>query len=324
MYKINYELVKEKINEKENIIICPHEDSLEEAVKIYDYIESINNNANILLFSPTDFICKLKIYDEYDLLIVFSPTCFIHSPENMITICRNEKLVVDNQKFYIFDSTFDTLEENEEKKCVLTENKQDDLIIISKSQRFYNYFSYIYELTKPFFENITSFDKTTFLMKRICLFDKIKQQKRFGIFFTNNYFQETALKIKNFLEKRRKEAVLIYLKEVSPERLIAFEYLEIIVMVDCPFFTYFDYDLHIPVVTPFELVQSFKKEWKGDYEINEFDFEDLEEEIIEENKETRLVKPVKFNSVEYHMEGMYDEDIHKGMSGTPSGYKMKE
>ncbi|RVD93346.1 diphthamide synthase subunit DPH2 [Tubulinosema ratisbonensis] len=328
MYKINYEEIEEKIKNINNLIIIPHKDSMEETVLIYDFIEKINPNINKVIFSPTEIICKTKIYDEYDLLIVFSPLCYIHTPKNVIKIYKNEELILDDKKFYIFDSTFESILEKEvEKECkinVTEENKVEDLIVVTHSQQFYNYFSYIFNNTKPYFEKIKIFDKTDFLMKRICLFDKIKSQKRFGIFFTNVEFKEKADKLKNFLENRKKEVVLIYLKEVSLERLIAFEYLEIIVVIDCPFFIYFDYNSHIPVITPFELVQSFKKEWEGDFEINEFNFDNLDEEIIEKNEETRLVLPVKYNSVEYFREGMYDEDIHNGITGTPSNYKMKE
>ncbi|KCZ79680.1 hypothetical protein H312_02921 [Anncaliia algerae PRA339] len=332
MYKIDYDYIKENINNIRNVVLVPTEDSLIETMQIYDFIDRTDPSIDQVILAPTDFVCKEKIYDSYDLLIAFPPLCYLHSPEKVVKILNESNIVkLEDDKCFIADSTFFETEEKLHNKITDMSNESknskdqsDKLIIVTKTQRFYDYFFCLFDC-KPYFDKILPRDKTEFLMKRICLFETIKEKTKFGLFFTSKSFLNIALDLKNFLKTRNKDPIMIFLKDISVERLIAYDYLEVVVVIDCPFFTYFDYNLHIPLITPFELVQSFKNSWKGDYEINFYNFEDIEkEDNITLNDNNQIIEPFIFNSVDYFRKESYDEDIHIGMSGCPSEYKRKE
>lgn len=60
MYKIDYDYIKENINNIRNVVLVPTEDSLIETMQIYDFIDRTDPSIDQVILAPTDFVCKEK------------------------------------------------------------------------------------------------------------------------------------------------------------------------------------------------------------------------------------------------------------------------
>lgn len=115
-------------------------------------------------------------------------------------------------------------------------------------------------------------DHTSFLISRLSKIEKIKDKKIFGIFFCSKTFLPLARNIRKFLNEHGKISYLIYLNDVTAERLTCVDFIEVIVLINCPVLFDYNMDVYKSVVTPFDIQLAFSDdEWDGEYEANRFE-----------------------------------------------------
>lgn len=161
----------------------------------------------------------------------------------------------------------------------------------------------------------------SFLIKRLGQIERIKTRTIFTIFFTNKKYMALAKKVKNYLMAQNKLAYLIYLEDVSYERMTCVDNAEVIVLVMCENCFPFENDVMVPVVCPFDVQMAFDEfEWDGSYKPNRFDTVECDK-LVKFSNNIRLWNDFKkvFIYVEKEVEG--DDEVGEGRNGIASGYE---
>lgn len=276
-----------------------------------------NAAASVRVLEPAEIACRHRT-PRYDLHVLLTLECPFHSFENAVLLkrkCTSSVFVNDA----VFDSRFGRASQNISEGAYL----ERTCVVVSDCQRFYNYFFYVAGAASSA-GAANEGDRVRFLISRLALVDKVRTRRTFGIFFSSAEYRTLAEKVSKFLEKRGRETLLVFVRDISWERLVAIEFAEVFVVIDCPFYTHFDIKTHVPLVTPFEVALSFKETWDGKYGINEFETVGLsaEEGSMTPSTEggTKMVLCRGTYDVEYSAGDSVDISIHPGLSGNSEGY----
>lgn len=310
MNELDLVLLEQKLKIHKSIGIISDTKHVPLISDIISRIKEIDSSIDVRILPIAEIACRIKskIFPFYILLCL---ECPYHRFKDSIRIQKVEAPQIQDN--VICDSYHS--KKNEIVNIPLTCD------ICTESQQFYDYFFYTSD-SNPTNSKIIKKDKMRFLISRMARMDKIKEKKVFGIFFTSPHYYQLAQEIETFLISKGKGTILVFLKEVNVDRLIAIEQVDIVVVIDCPFFTYFDLPMHITLVTPFELAQAYKNSWNGEYLINDFNIVDnMIDEEVDLNQECYGLMTLKPTyDFEYEVEGE-DTKIHMGKSGIPTSYK---
>lgn len=183
-------------------------------------------------------------------------------------------------------------------------------------------------ITSNIDSEVSKFDRVKFLISRLAKVEKISKSTIFAIYFTNACFFDYARYLKKVLKSRNKVAYLVQLSDVSFERLSCIDGVDCAIVIDCEYYNWFDIELNIPLIVPFELSMAFS-EWKGDYDINSIEIEEQPENneectelIVQEFYSTgELIKKNEIQTVSFFVEDEMDDTVHDGQSGIAGDYK---
>lgn len=287
-------------------------------------LRDINPCLDVNILQPTEMACQLKMR-EYDFYVILTLECPFHPFENSAVLRCGMPLDDRSEMNSIADSFYCTklarkkgVAENAYLRMDATTNA-----VVTDSQMFYDYFSYVSPTTCISPKNsVVERDRVRFLISRLAAIDRIKGKQTFGIFFACIGYQALATEVSKFLETMGKDTLVVFLKDISWERLVAIEFIDVIVVIDCPFYTHFDIKIHLPLVTPFEVAQSFKSEWVGEYGVNEFDVTNARAHVYgcsDVPECTDVVLGKETYNLEYSV-GDTDMQIHEGLTGCAQNY----
>ncbi|EJW03590.1 hypothetical protein EDEG_02080 [Edhazardia aedis USNM 41457] len=337
---------------------------------IYNYLEMLSYE--VILSQPERTVCPMKL-DENTFYYVMCPICqhdhshrriIIHNPQNFVLEkidemirSRNNNHALETQKktkiekLNILSPKSNSKVENtaidkfEENALNLSFNNADNTSYFSKKEAEIE----INEDNFKGFANIQSPDLTTFLISRLAQVEKSKGKKIFNIIFTSYEYKELAKKVEEYILKSIKASsktdtnkcdVIVYLTflmDVSYERLIAIDNVEVIILIDCPYFFPFKNYLLVPLLTPFDIFILFGKWLDGKYFPNKIDFDSFDIDIYK-NKETAIVlrksQIVRLNeylpenkiiSVPYYIDNKQEisDNIDEGLTGIASEYQKE-
>ncbi|KAL0265692.1 UNVERIFIED_CONTAM: hypothetical protein PYX00_011406 [Menopon gallinae] len=256
--------LEERAKRAETVAVICNADTAFMVPETQEAIQKANASATVRILEPADIACRHKT-PRYDLHVLLTLECPFHSFENAVLLKRRCTLVISGDDA-VFDSRFPHAARNVSENAYAGRVR----VVVSDCQRFYDYFFYVSGATS-FSSAAREGDRVRFLVSRLALVDRVRGRRTFGIFFSSPEYRALAEKVSKFLEDRGKETLLVFVRDISWERLVAIEFAEVFVVVDCPFYTHFEIKTHVPLVTPFEVALSFKETWDGEYGINEFE-----------------------------------------------------
>lgn len=331
MDTLDFSFLQSQAKGSESVAIICNYNTVNIAADVYDHVLSINEHFKVHILEPMEVACRFKT-SEYDFYVIITLECPFHSFKNATTFKSTDPISIEKQKSYIFDSYYRLIDQkniHENNYVRRQRDSPDEKFIVTDSQRFYDYFFYVtYAKSISNKNEVVEKDKVRFHVSRLALIDKIKGKQTFGIFFASTEYKELAQRISKLLESKGKEVLMVFLKNISWERLVAIEFVEVLVVIDCPLYTHFDIDIHLPLVTPFELAQSFKSTWNGEYDINEFKVEDYDGdgsfEGLTNSISAEIVLKRKTQDLEYSVQDLEDMKIHPGLRGNSVEYWQNE
>lgn len=316
---LDFQELEEKAKKAATIAVICNENTALMVPETHAAILRANAAASVRILEPAEIACRYKT-PRYDLHVLLTLECPFHSFENAVLLKRK----CDSSVFRddaVFDSRFPSAARNVSEDAYLEGTR----VVVSDNQRFYNYFFYVTGATS-FSGAASEEDRVRFLVSRLSLVDKVRGRRTFGIFFSSAEYRALAERISKFLEERGKETLLVFVRDISWERLVAIEFAEVFVVIDCPFYTHFDIKTHVPLVTPFEVALSFKETWDGKYGINEFEIAGLSEKgspspvLPSSEGSAEMVLCRGTYDVEYSAGDATDTSIHPGLQGNTEGY----
>lgn len=265
-----------------------------------DFSKIKNHHETIALIPPVDDSFNIMLI--YDALEIKFPDKLLYLLEPQRCICRNK---LPDYDFYVLCSDI----------CTVHKLNENDFIQLKKTAS-----------NIPFAYKTKFTDETTFLISRLSKVEKIKSRNVFGIFFSSRQFLFLAQKVRRFLNEQKKISYLIFLNDISHERLTCIDGIEVVVLITCPQFFDFDLDVIVPIVAPFEVQLAFSEdEWDGGYEPNKFNpsYKQSNEIVVFENKIDILRREVmkrEIVAVPYEVSEDCSE-ILDGRCGIASGYE---
>lgn len=337
MFLLNYEEIKkriENINEIGIIVLQEYATLIEE---IYPKIQSLKRDLEIFILSGDTILCSSK-FNKFDFYVVIGVECPLHKFKNAcyINFEPNDLIKDKISKFkgrVIFDSTYcsnnsDVKDDLSLEVSNLDINKTQDentvsnnrLLIVSDNPSFMKYYA-----TRKDCEFISEYkgeSKMDFMMTRINKAEKVRNKKIFAIIFTSSIFEEIAIKVKNQIVNSGRFAYLLHLKNVHYNRLITIEGVDALVLVDCPLSNNLNIDIFIPIVTPYEINYILSGEWDDKYEENKINEQRISTctDLTQVKGAGELILQSGFIGIEY---GKNDEDykIYEGRSGIAESYE---
>lgn len=307
------------LSDKTETTIISNKENIKYVKKLYDYLNTKFPKKEIYLQSVKNVACRLKILKSKSFILLCA-ACPFHIPENCFfgkkICCGKDDNVLTDDEGSVSDFNASTGEHisnkdnNEYANQYTAPDKFSDSFYIDPVEIDEDEINN-YQYETPEIKSITQLhDNINFLISRIAKAEKVKNSKRFGIFFTTFYLP-LAEKIKCFTDKIGKG----YLYHMRKFRECA-DGIDCIIVVDCPLFFPFDSN----AISPYELCMAF--EWNGGYGFNEFrvpnvDFESYGgvSEIVKYDKQ--------FVTVEYENKED-DYEIHEGYTGIPKDYKTSK
>lgn len=313
---LDFQELEEKAKSAATIAVICNADTASMIPEAQATILRANASASVRILEPAEIACRHKT-PRYDLHVLLTLECPFHSFENAVLLKRRCTSSVPGDGA-VFDSRFPRAVRNVSEDAYAGR----DCVVVSDCQRFYDYFFYVSGATS-FSGAAREGDRVRFLVSRLALVDRVRGRRTFGVFFSSAEYRALAEKVSKFLEERGKETLLVFVRDISWERLVAIEFAEVFVVIDCPFYTHFDIKTHVPHVTPFEVALSFKETWDGEYGINEFEAAGLSVEgRAGPSSEgcTEMVLCRETYNVEYSAGDSADTAIHPGLRGNPESY----
>lgn len=314
---LDFKDLEEKAKKATTIAVICNVNTVSMVPETHAAILRANAEASVRILEPTEIACRYKT-PRYDLHVLLTLECPFHSFKNVVLLRRVCASFVSRDDF-VYDSRFPHASRNVSEDAYFEGTR----VVVSDCQRFYNYFFYVAGATS-FSGAACEEDRVRFLISRMALVDKVRGRRTFAIFFSSAEYRRLAERISKFLEERGRETLLVFVRDISWERLVAIEFAEAFVVIDCPFYTHFDIKTLVPLVTPFEVALSFKETWDGKYGINEFEIVGLsaENDSISPplNESTEMVLCRGTYNVEYSAEDSADTSINPGLKGNSEGY----
>lgn len=296
-----------KIPQNMKVYILPEKEKDDLSQAVYDGLKEYDP----VILCSTFLACRLK-HVKQGFYVVLCEMCDLHVFEYYTILEEKSERIIEYS-------------EEERRACISTDNKH-----------ILNYFRMKYDnvLVKKTgymdndvcIDNNADFDRVKFLISRLSRVEKIKNLEIFGVYFTHFELEDFAEQICKYLKSKGKKTYLLYLKDISYERLTCIDGIECTVLVDCDYYTHFDINIGMPVVVPFELVLAFDDvEWNGKYDVNTFDgncgISNTSTEIIrvEYYKTGELIKRNESQCVGFDV-GSYDDQIYDGYDGIAGSY----
>lgn len=260
---------------------------------IYD---QLSKSFDVFILQPQNKVCPYKIL-KFDFYVFMQPTCNFHYLTNSVYIPPD----TTNIHLYLEDTL------------------PAELPIFNP--KLFTHSLYNFEHYNTFIKN-----QSKFLISRMSRIQKIKDKKVFGIYFTNKIYKEYAENLQKYLTSKSINSYLIFLEDISYERLTCIDNIEIYVVLDCMSSFLFDCT-EIVVVTLYEVWIAFYEDiWNGDY--LPFNFQNIEEKVLSDVTDVVLMESRLKNinidnemtAVSYETIGAVNE-IVEGKKGIASVYE---
>jgi diphthamide synthase subunit DPH2 len=312
---IDWDRLEEAVRGRKEVAILSSEEYKSMIQPIHNFIKQKNPETDIWLLNGGDILCPTKT-EEFDLYVTLGVECPVHRFSSSIPIRARDRAElsspIDNA---IFDSTH-SMEPG-------PASSEEEAVVVTRNQRFYDYHHYSRNV-RPFYDGIEIKDKMQYLMAQCNRGERIKKLEVFAVVFTSKVYEELAASVRDALVSRSKSAYLLFLKDLSYERLITIEGVECVVVVDCPLFDCSHIDLHIPIVTPFEVRYALSNEWESGYSRNSFGIVPLGacKELTVSGRAGRILMSSGFQGVPHELEED-DMDVHVGHRGTAQRYDFE-
>ncbi|AFM98500.1 Diphthamide synthase subunit DPH2 [Encephalitozoon hellem ATCC 50504] len=314
---MDFGLLDEKLRGKTEVGLLSTEEYKHMLRDVYDHIKGRHPHVDTFLLNGEGILCPLKT-KSFEFFVLLGVCCPLHPFEDFISIscCMSQEdmnRLEGKQENIVCDSVYGGYSSKSEDEI------DSNTFVVTKSQMFYDYYFYKYD-AKSFYE-LEKRDRMQYLSSKCNKGRMIQDLQIFAIIFTSRVYEELARTIRKALISRRKNAYLLFLKDLSYERMITIEGTECIVIVDCPLFEC-NLELHIPIVTPFEVEYAFSGEWKR-FDKNSFSIEPEPKsdctEIDLVGRAGRILLKSEGQNVPYCY-GEEDMSIHNGESGIPCRY----
>ncbi|KAH9411198.1 putative diphthamide synthesis protein [Ordospora pajunii] len=293
---------------------------------VYDYIRQNHPYVTVFLLNGDGILCPLKI-EAFEMFVLLGVCCTFHPFSDFISVSQSLSaeemhMIEKDKRKKVYDSRYT--------KCINTDGK-DGMLVISNNQMFFDYYSYRYGAES--FHGLEVKDRMQYLSSKCNKGERILSFGIIAIVFTSSVYHDLARDIRSALASRGKNAYLLFLRDVSYERLISVDGVECIVLVDCPFFEYCGPEIHVPVVTPFEVQYALSGEWR-DFDKNLFCHQDLAHggpstskympcsgRALERIDITgKALLRLKDQNVPFSYEREDDKSVHMGQSGIAGHY----
>ncbi|KMV66029.1 diphthamide synthase subunit DPH2 [Encephalitozoon cuniculi EcunIII-L] len=314
---MDFTLLDERLKGKTEVGLLSTEECNHMIKPVYDYIKANHPHIDTFLLHGEGMLCSLKA-KGFEFFVLLGIYCPLHPFEDFVGITaqlpeEDMDRLKKEERTIVYDSGYGG-------HHVMKEGMHGrDVLVVTKNQMFYDY--YFYKYNAESFYKLKSRDRMQYLGSKCNKGRKIRDLQIFAIIFTSRAYEELAKSIRKALISRRKNAYLLFLKDLSYERMITIEGTECIVVVDCPFFEC-SLELHIPVVTPFEVEYALSGEWK-EFDKNSFSVQDMAAsgctDLDAIDRVGRILLRSDGQSVPFSY-GEEDMDIHVGQNGTPCRY----
>ncbi|KAM0672104.1 subunit DPH2 of diphthamide synthase [Ordospora colligata] len=296
---------------------------------VYDYIRHNHPYVTVFLLNGDGILCPLKT-EKFEMFVLLGVCCTFHPFSDFVSVSQSlsveemHALENDNRN-KVYDSRYIN---------TINADGKDGMLVISNNQMFFDYYSYRYGAES--FHGLEAKDRMQYLSSKCNKGEKILSFGIIAIVFTSSVYQDLARDIRNALASRGKNAYLLFLRDVSYERLISIDGVECIVVVDCPFFEYSGPEIHVPVVTPFEVQYALSGEWK-DFDKNLFYYNELVHDSLStgegETSSSKALERIdvtgkallrlKNQDVPFSYEDENDKSVHMGQSGIAGHYNKE-
>lgn len=314
--KVDFELLGRKLRNKTQVGVLSTTECKDMIKPVYDYIKTKAPLMDVFLLNGDGILCPLKT-EDFEFFVLLGVPCPIHAfKESVSATCEISSEDLHKLKGYknvVYDPTY---------FCPPVEPSSESVLVVTRSQMFYDYYFYRYDAES--FYPLEKRDRIQYLASKCNKGERIRGCSIFAIIFTSKVYEELAKSIRKALISRRKNAYLLFLKDLTYERMITIEGTECIVVVDCPLFDCSHIELHIPVVTPFEVEYALSNNWNSKFEKNSFDVSDVPAggctEIDLIDRVGRILVRSSGQGVPFGSEDECDTGIHLGLRGTSQGY----
>ncbi|ADM11734.1 diphthamide synthase subunit DPH2 [Encephalitozoon intestinalis ATCC 50506] len=315
---MDFNLLNQKLTGKTEVGLLSTEDYKHMIKDVYDYIRENHPRIDTFLLHGEGILCPLKAR-SFEFFVLLGVYCPIHPFKDFISIethmsQEDKNNLESDSRCIVYDSSYGVLSLKESEEMY-----SRDVLVVTRNQMFYDYYLYKYN-ARSFYE-LEGRDRMQYLASKCNKGEMVRDLQVFAIIFTSRVYEELARSIRKKLISRRKNAYLLFLKDLSYERMITIEGTECIVIVDCPFFEC-SLEMHIPVVTPFEVEYALSREWRR-FDKNSFRVEDeatsncKELDLVERAGKILLRSSGQIVPFSYEEEDM---DIHSGESGIACRY----
>lgn len=321
--RIDFGMLSNRLKGKTEIGLLSAEEYKDMIEPVHKYIVANHPSVTVFLLNGDEILCPLKT-EKFEFFVLLGVCCPIHPFKEFVSVGNRmspeDKAKIEKEKrCVVYDSTYSISPPLEEKDLLV-----GNVLVVTKSQMFYDYYFYKYDARS--FYALEERSRMLYLAAKCNKGERIRSLGIFAIVFTSRVYEDLAKSIRKALVSRRKNAYLLFLKDLSYERMITIEGTECIVVIDCPVFDCGHIELHIPVVTPFEVEYALSNEWSDRFEKNSFSVSDVP---ISTSTELDLLDRVGRLLLRSEAQGVpfgYEEEdmeIHLGQSGTSQGYDFE-
>lgn len=229
---------------------------------VHNHIRMHHPQITVFLLNGDGILCPLKT-EALGFFVLLGVCCPVHPFGESVGVASR---IGDEDRARLDTETrrivYDTVHGGEG-------TAEEGMVVVTRSQMLFDYYFYRYNAES--FYPLDQRDRMQFLAARCNRGGGIRDLGIFAVVFTSREYEELARTIRRAIASRGKNAYLLFLKDISYERLITIEGTECIVVVDCPLFDCSHIDLHIPVVSPFEVEFAFSGAWTGRFDKNSFE-----------------------------------------------------
>lgn len=314
---IDFAALDRRLEGKAEVGVLSTEDYRDMIKPVYDHIRARHPGVNVFLLNGEGMLCPLKT-EILDFFVLLGVWCPLHRFKDFVGIetrvapedlCRLQ----GESRAVVYDPSHVDAGHGEDAWG-------KDVVVVTRNQMFYDY--YFYRHGAESFYGLEAKDRMQYLGSKCNKGEKIRGLQIFAIVFTSREYEPLAKAIRAALVSRHKNAYLLLLKDLSYERMITIEGTECIVVVDCPFFEC-SLDLHIPIVTPFEVEYALCGQW-GRFDKNSFCVPDAPASTCTAleriGRAGSVLLRLAEQSVPFCREDEDDVEVHCGQSGTACRY----
>lgn len=320
--KVDFGLLSRRLEGRREVGLLSSAGYSSMVMPVYDYIRDAHPSVDVFLLNGDEILCPLKT-ESFEFFVVLGVCCPIHPFKEFVSVANElpdeDRCRLERESQIVYDSTYGGVPGLE------TEPMDGEVLVVTRSQAFYDYYLYRYGASSLY--PLEERDRLRYLSSRCNRGERIREARIFAVVFTSRIYEELARTIRRTLVSRRRNAYLLFLKDLSYERMITIEGTECIVVVDCPLFDCSEVDLHIPVVSPFEVEYALSNEWNCRFDKNSFDIGAGE---VSGCTKVDLIGRVGMLLLKSSAQGVpfsYEEEdfeIHLGQSGTAQGYESEK